>query len=246
MKFLVFQHISVEHPGVLREFWKEAGIEFDAIELDEGEAIPESFDPYAALVVMGGPMDVWQEDEHPWLVPEKVAIRKWIEETGRPCLGICLGHQLLADAMGGEVGPGASEVGRGTVSLTAEGLADPLLAGSPAEPECFQWHSAEVKRLPSGCEVLAGNDACEVQAFRMGASAYGFQFHVEITEDTVAEWGSIPAYRASLEEIFGEDGLAKLAAQVDGRLERFRESARRLNDNFIGLLESRPGVRGYG
>lgn len=238
MKFLVFQHIPVEHPGVLREFWKEEGIEYDAVELDEGDSIPESFDPYSALVVMGGPMDVWEEGEHPWLVPEKNAIRKWVRESGRPFLGICLGHQLLADAMGGEVGPGESEVGLAGITLTPAGREDPLLAGSPAEPKCFQWHSAEVKRLPPDSEILAGNDACGIQAFRLGDSAYGFQYHVEITGDTVAEWGGLPAYRKSLEEIFGRDGLPKLARQAEGSLAEFRQSAKMLNDNLVGMLRA--------
>ena len=103
MRFLVFQHAAVEHPGVLRDFLRADCIPWDAIELDQGAAIPP-FEGYDALMVLGGPMDVWQEDRHPWLALEKVAIRQWVNERRAPFLGVCLGHQLLADALGGKVG----------------------------------------------------------------------------------------------------------------------------------------------
>ena len=95
MKLLVLQHIECEHPGQLREYLQRDGISWTAVELDEGEPIPDlqSFD---AMWVMGGPMDVWDTGEHPWLVQEKEAIREWVLNLGRPYLGLCLGHQLLA------------------------------------------------------------------------------------------------------------------------------------------------------
>src|SRR3972149_7849453 len=96
MKFLVLQHLAVEHPGVLRDFWHDAGVTWDAVELDEGEAIPSDLAGYDAMIAMGGPMDVWQEDAHPWLKTEKAAIRDWVVGRGGPFPGICLGHQLLA------------------------------------------------------------------------------------------------------------------------------------------------------
>jgi GMP synthase-like glutamine amidotransferase len=103
MRLLVFQHIDCEHPGILRRFLAEDTIEWDAVELDAGEPIPP-LERYDALWVMGGPMDVWDVDEHPWLIPEKRAIRRWVRELQRPFLGLCLGHQLLADALGGTCG----------------------------------------------------------------------------------------------------------------------------------------------
>jgi GMP synthase-like glutamine amidotransferase len=236
MRFLVFQHVDVEHPGTLRDFWREAGIAWDAVELDAGEPIP-ALEPYDALIVMGGPMDVWQEAEHPWLVPEKAAIRRWVRELDRPYLGVCLGHQLLAAALGGEVGLAkAPEVGLGTVELTAAGLGDPLFAGFANPVETFQWHGAEVTRLPEGATVLARNDLCAVQALRVGRAAYGVQYHVEIGHDTVSDWEAIPAYAASLEQALGKEGVDRLAVDTLARLEPFAAAARRLNDNFLKVI----------
>jgi len=99
----VFQHIECEHPGQLRAFLKADNVDWTAVELDEGEAIP-SLDGFDALWVMGGPMDVWDTDEYPWLIEEKQAIREWVVDRQRPFLGFCLGHQLLADALGGSCG----------------------------------------------------------------------------------------------------------------------------------------------
>jgi GMP synthase-like glutamine amidotransferase len=176
MRFLVFQHAAVEHPGVLRDFLRADCIPWDAIELDQGAAIPP-LEGYDALMVLGGPMDVWQEDRHPWLALEKVAIRQWVNERRAPFLGVCLGHQLLADALGGKVGlMSEPEIGVLEVKLTDAGRSAPLFEGMPAAFPVLQWHSAEVSELPRHAVKLAESGQCAIQAFQIGEKAYGIQY----------------------------------------------------------------------
>ena len=236
MRILVFQHVAVEHPGIFREYWRDNGDAWCTVELDAGQLIPD-LDDFDLLVAMGGPMDVWQEDRYSWLGPERAAIRHWVQDLGRPYLGVCLGHQLLAAALGGVVRLiDQPEIGVGEVTLSEAGRRDPLFAGFAASVETFQWHGAEIARLPDGAEILAGNPACPIQALRYGPHAYGLQYHVEITASTVEEWSNIAEYRAGLERMLGAGAAVQLRENVAERLPVFAASARRLNDNLSAII----------
>ena len=234
-KILVFQHIDIEHPGVFRDFLAEDGVEWDAVELDAGESIPD-LAAYDALWVMGGPMDVWEDDAYPWLAPERAAIREAVVERGMPFFGFCLGHQLLAQALGGEVGPAATpEIGILPVALNEAGRASSIFDGLPATHTCLQWHSAEVLRLPSGAQSLATSPACTVQAIGYAGRAFSIQYHVEITADAVREWGAVPAYRQALENALGADALVGFEAEAAANMADFNRNARRIYGNFMRI-----------
>ena len=235
-RVLVFQHIALEHPGVFRDFLREDGIEWTAVELDEGEPIP-NLDGYDALWVMGGPMDVWEDDAYPWLAPERKAIREAVVERKMPFFGFCLGHQLLAQALGGEVGPAKSpEIGIMEVELTDAGLASPIFNGLPAIHSCLQWHSAEVLRTPAGARTLAASPACAVQALEFAGHAFSIQYHVEITGDTVPQWGEVPEYEQALERAMGEGALAAFEAEAASHMADFNRNARHIYDNFMDIV----------
>jgi len=233
MRILTLQHVRIEHPGIFRRFLDEDDHEWVPIHLDEGEKLP-SLDGFDALWVMGGPMDVWQEAEHPWLVEEKAFIREAVQERGLPYLGLCLGHQLLAEALGGKVGPSEiPEIGVLDVLLNEEGQSSVLFDGLPERFPTLQWHSAEILQMPEGGRVFAGSPACAVQAMSWGPRAYSMQFHIEVEADTVDNWAEIPAYAQALEKALGSTGASTLRDDCAAQTAAFNEMAERVYINWL-------------
>lgn len=242
MKILVLKHVECEHPGFFRKLLDEDGHRWDAVELDQGEAIPP-IDNYDALWVMGGPMDVWQEDAFPWLAGEKAFIRESVQDKGVPFFGLCLGHQLLACALGGDCGKGTPEIGVMEVQPTEDGASGVFFDGVEFPLKTLQWHGAEVTRLPPDARVLATSPDCAVQAMSWGPRALSMQFHLETEADTVANWSAIPEYRAALEQALGPEGVTDIAAACADALADFNRSAERVYINWLQACAQGPGAR---
>ena len=198
-KVLVFQHVPYEPLGSLDPLLKGAGFRIRYVNFGREPESRPTLDGYEALIVLGGPMNSDQIDSYPNLITEVEIIREAVERD-MSVLGICLGAQLLAKALGGEVSRNAvREIGWYDIEMTEAGLSDPVLSTFAPKQEVFQWHE-DGMTLPPGADLLASSPASPVQAFRFGQHAYGFQFHLETNRPLIDRWLSVPAHQETLQQ----------------------------------------------
>jgi GMP synthase-like glutamine amidotransferase len=227
---LIIQNHRIETPGTIADYLTERELPFDLVHPWNGDKIP-SGENYRASLVLGCPLSVHDTPNVEFLKHLYFHVAETIRNN-RPYLGICFGAQILAKALGATVerNPNGKEIGTFPITLTAEGQADPLFAGFPAEFPAFHWHG-EMFKIPFGAKNLASSALCVNQAFRIGNAA-GIQFHLEASMDKMPEWCA--EYAPELVEI-GTDANALTAAfQKDA--ETMKQLNFRLLDNFLSLV----------
>ncbi len=182
---IAIRHVAFEDVGVWRDVLVDHGYALSYIEAGVDDLAAAALMSADLLIVLGGPIGVYETAAYPFLVGEIAAVRRRLEQQ-KPILGVCLGAQLMAAALGARVAPGpGKEIGYGPVELTDAGRASPLarLDGLPV----LHWHGDNCD-LPPGAERLASTPLCPVQAFRVGRAALGLQFHVEADPRRIEAW----------------------------------------------------------
>jgi GMP synthase-like glutamine amidotransferase len=220
-RILAFRHVPFEGMGLIELALEAHQIHFDYADLYDHPSPPADPSEYDALIFMGGPMSV--NDDLPYLRREEEYIRQAIGR-GVPVLGVCLGSQLIAHALGAEVRRNAvKEIGWFEVELTEAGRNDPVFEAFRSIEPVFHWHG-ETFDLPPGAELLASSERCRNQAFRLGAAVYGMQFHLEITPAMIADWcvedencGDIRELGATPDPYAHAPRMEQLAAAAFGR-----------------------------
>ena len=186
--WVILQHVAWEGPGLIALEAGARGLQVEVRRLDCGDTVPQVAE-VAGLIVMGGPMGLRDAPSYPHLAAEQELLRASVER-GLPVLGVCLGAQLLAAGLGARVDKGpAPEIGFGQVSLTAEGMRDPVLGGAGAILPVIHWHE-DTFELPPGATHLARSALYSNQAFRVGRCSYALQFHVEVDQSLAAAWAT--------------------------------------------------------
>jgi len=227
MDFLAIIHGGSVRSGVFGDVVRERGHVLEEWSLAWDEPLPRPLDAYGAVLVFGGAMHADQDDHHPWLREEDLFLQRLLD-LHMPVLGICLGAQLLAKAAHAPVFPAEeAEVGWFAVELTEAGTEDPVLGRLPPTFDAFQWHYY-AHDVPAGAVELARNRVC-TQAFRLGDSTWGVQFHPEVTLHQVQSW------------IHEEKGLpvdpGTLLAETTERIEAWNTLGRELCAGFVDAAE---------
>ena len=225
--FLFIKHIDIEGPGTLGDFLKANNIAFRVLELGSGDSLPRSLDNIDAVVALGGPMNVEEEDQYPFLKEENAFIQK-VLKVELPFLGICLGSQLLAKAAGARVVKSpVKEIGWYTIETTAEGKKDPFFNGFKAGDPIYHWHG-DMFMIPKYGTLLATAQGCPHQALRVGKNAYGVQFHIEVTDVSIKEW---------CDEYFEKDQAKSMVEDYYKYQQAFNAQAITLYQNFLKVVE---------
>lgn len=230
-KIWVIQHTACETLGTIADALEGHALAWQYVRLFEGKPVPGEIADAGGLVVLGGPMGVYEQDRYPHLKDELRLIDSALR-AGRPILGVCLGSQLLAAALGARVGRGPrKEIGWHPVRLSESASDDPLWTGMPHQFEALHWHG-DVFDLPAGAVSLASSELTTHQAFRYGTSAYGLLFHLEMTEEMIGNMAA--EFAGELREAGGD--AAQIAAQSPANCARIEPIAEAVFGRWAQLV----------
>ena len=240
MEIIVLQHIKIEYPGYIKDLMIADGVKLTTVELDEGDHIPDYIAKFDAMFCMGGPMDTWMEKDYPWLIDEKKRIKEFVVDLKKPYLGFCLGCQLLGEVIGGRVvKSNNSEIGMLNIDFSENKKNDLLFSEFPEKITSLQWHSYEVRNLESNKNVtlIASSPETKYQIFKYQNHAYGIQFHIEVKDTTVNDWGCVPEYKSALEKQLGKGALEKFDKEAQNNMQNMNSYSKILYENFKRLIK---------
>jgi GMP synthase (glutamine-hydrolysing) len=244
-KIMIFQHVAHELLGTLNPLLKSEGFKIRYVNFGRSPDTHPSLEEYNGLVVLGGPMGVYEVMKHPHIKTELALIESALKKN-IPVLGICLGAQMIAHVLGAEVKRHRiAEFGWYDVSLTDDGANDPLFKDWKKKEKIFQAHQ-DTFALPNGTKRLAHSPACENQAFSYGDKVYGFQFHLEVDRPMILRWLGIADNQILLAHAAGSPTPDRLMSETDLYMERSSSLSTSTFSNFIELfqLKARPIVLG--
>ena len=241
-KILVFQHVPYEPLGTLDPLLKQSGFRIRYVNFGRNPEVRPALDKYAALIILGGPMNSDQIDTYPNLITEVDILREALDRD-MAVLGICLGAQLLAKALGGSVCRNPSrEIGWYDVELTDDGAKDPVLSAFSKRQRVFQWHEDGIS-IPDGTVHLARSPASNVQAFRSGEHAYGLQFHLEVDSSLIDRWLTVPDNQPMLDDETERVDPALIRAQTSESIDVLQALSRETFSRWIDRFDLTPRRR---
>ena len=183
MKIHSLMHVAFEDAASIETWAQQHGHSLTYTHLYDGQKLPE-IDPFDMLAIMGGPMNIYEHQSHPWLIEEKAFIKQAID-AGKKVIGVCLGAQLIADVLGAKVTANPNkEIGWFPIQLTPKGKDHSLFSDLPEKLDVFHWHG-DTFSIPPGAMPLAGSAACNNQAFQYKDHVLGLQFHMEYTTESI-------------------------------------------------------------
>ncbi len=234
MRLLIVQHVSGEGLGLLEDRLINNGWELDNRSMDiPGSSLPENLDGYHAFIILGGPMGAYEEDVYPYFYQVEKLVREAVAKD-IPTVGICLGGQIIARALGADVGPNPKkEIGWSLINILDEGKSSSLFYGMPNILSVFQWHE-DTFSLPKGAVLLASSEECRNQAFVYRKNIFALQFHLEVNPDMIKNWTEL--YRNELIGFGGPGAAARLQRNTQARWEYMHPWREQFLNNLAAIL----------